>query len=36
MIKDELKLGMGTQFDPKFAQIMLDIVEEDKDFRFRG
>ena len=36
MIKDELKLGMGTQFDPKFAQIMLDIVEEDKDFKYRG
>ena len=36
MIKDELKLGMGTQFDPKFAQIMLDIIEEDKDFKFRG
>lgn len=36
MIKDELKLGMGTQFDPKFAQIMLDIVEEDKDFKYKG
>ncbi|MBR3280092.1 MAG: response regulator [Lachnospiraceae bacterium] len=36
MIKDEIKLGMGTQFDPKPAQIMLEIVEEDKDYRFRG
>ena len=36
MIKDELKLGMGTQFDPQYAQIMLDIIEEDKDYKFRG
>ena len=36
MIKDEIRLGTGTQFDPKFAGIMLDIVEEDKDYKFRG
>ena len=36
MIKDEIRLGTGTQFDPKFAEIMLEIVEEDKDYRFRG
>ena len=35
-IKSELELGMGTQFDPKFAEIMLTIVEEDKEFRLRG
>ena len=35
-IADELKEGMGTQFDPKFAEIMLSIVEEDKEFRYRG
>ena len=32
----ELKNGMGTQFDPKFAEIMLSIVEEDKDYKLRG
>ena len=36
MIKDEIRFGMGTQFDPKFAEIMLEIVEEDKEYRFRG
>ena len=35
-IKNELELGMGTQFDPKFAGIMLAIVEEDKEYRYRG
>ena len=35
-IIDELKTGMGTQFDPKFAEIMLSIVEEDKEYRYRG
>ncbi|MCR4776580.1 MAG: response regulator [Saccharofermentans sp.] len=32
----ELKNGMGTQFDPKFAEIMLGIIEEDKDYKLRG
>lgn len=35
-IKSELINGKGTQFDPKFADIMLEIIEEDKDYRFRG
>ena len=29
--KEELRKGMGTQFDPKYAQIMLDIIEEGAD-----
>ena len=29
--KEELRKGMGTQFDPKYAQIMLDIMEEGAD-----
>ena len=35
-IVKELKNGMGTQFDPKFAEIMLSIIEEDKDYKLRG
>lgn len=35
-VKSELELGMGTQFDPKIAEIMISIVEEDKDYRLRG
>ncbi len=34
-IKIELKECSGTQFDPKFAEIMLSIVEEDKDYKLR-
>ena len=29
--KEELRKGMSTQFDPKYAQIMLDIIEEGAD-----
>ncbi|MBR3143400.1 MAG: response regulator [Clostridiales bacterium] len=36
MIKDEIRLGTGSQFDPKFAEIMLEIIEEDTDYKFRG
>ena len=35
-IKNELELGMGTQFDPKFAGVMLAIVEEDTKYTYRG
>ena len=35
-IIEELKNGMGTQFDPKFAEIMLAIVEEDQEYKMRG
>ena len=36
MIKDEIRLETGSQFDPKFAEIMLEIIEEDTDYKFRG
>lgn len=35
-IIEELKNGMGTQFDPKFAEIMLAIIEEDQAYEMRG
>ena len=35
-IKEELRNNMGTQFDPKFAEIMLGLIEEDKDYMLRG
>lgn len=28
----EIKDGKGTQFDPRFADIMLEIIAEDKDY----
>ena len=35
-IIEEIRSGMGTQFDPKFAEIMLEIIEEDKAYEMRG
>ena len=35
-IIEELKRGMGTQFDPGFAGIMLEIIDDDKDYKLRG
>ena len=34
-IKNELMTCKGTQFDPVFADIMLEIIEEDKDYLWR-
>ena len=34
-IKEELIKGKGTKFDPKFADIMLSIIEEDKEYKLR-
>lgn len=34
-IKNELITCKGTQFDPAFADIMLEIIEEDKDYLLR-
>lgn len=31
----EVKKGKGTQFDPVFAEIMLTMIEEDKDYQMR-
>ena len=29
--RDELRRGTGTQFDPQYAEIMLRIMDEEKD-----
>ncbi len=34
-VKDELSKGKGTQFDPRFADIMLDMMNEDNSFKMR-
>lgn len=33
VVKSELEKGSGTQFDPRFAAIMLEIIKEDVDYR---
>lgn len=35
-VKEEIEKGKGTQFDPTFADIMLDIIAEDREYRKRG
>ena len=34
-VRSELQKGMGTQFDPVYAQIMIDMIDEDKDYQMR-
>ena len=34
-VQEEMKKGMGTQFDPRFASIMLQMMDEDVDYEMR-
>lgn len=34
-VRSEIIKGRGSQFDPKFADIMLQMMDEDKDFNMR-
>ena len=33
VVKEEFEKGSGTQFDPQFAAIMLEIIKEDVDYK---
>ena len=33
VVKEELRKGRGTQFDPEFVDVMLQMMEEDKEYR---
>ena len=35
VVRAEMVKGRGTQFDPNIAGIMLDIIDEDKDYRLK-
>ena len=35
IVRNEIKNGKGKQFDPAFADIMLEMIEEDKDYILR-
>lgn len=35
VVREEIKKGMGTQFDPKIAQIMLDMIDEDMQYEMK-
>ena len=34
-VRREIEMGSGSQFDPGFAKIMLQMIEEDPDYRMR-
>ena len=34
-VRSEIEQGIGTQFDPVYAKIMLQLIDEDKDFVMR-
>ena len=34
-IRSEIENGMGTQFDPLFGKLMLQLIDEDKDYSMR-
>lgn len=34
-VRSEIETGSGTQFDPRFASIMLQMIDEDKEFTMR-
>ena len=35
VVRAEIEKGMGTQFDPVFAEIMLNIIDEDRNYELR-
>ena len=35
-VRREIERGRGTQFDPRFADIMLTIIDEDVNFELRA
>ena len=35
IVRQEIEKGRGTQFDPVFADIMLQIIDDDTDYRLR-
>ena len=30
-VRAEIERGIGTQFDPKYAELMIQMIDEDKD-----
>ena len=36
IVREEIELGRGVQFDPKIADIMLQMIDEDTEYRMRG
>ena len=35
VVREEIVKGSGTQFDPRFAEIMLKLIDDDKDYNLK-
>ena len=35
VVREEIVRGAGTQFDPQFAAIMIEMIDEDKDYQMK-
>ena len=35
MVRAEIEKGKGTQFDPQFAEIMIEMIDADTDYRMQ-
>lgn len=35
VVREEIENGRGTQFDPRFADIMLEMIDEDTEYEMR-
>lgn len=35
-VRDEIRKGRGAQFDPVFADIMLELIDVDKEYSMHG
>ena len=33
--RSEIEKGIGTQFDPEYGRIMIQMIDEDKDYKMR-
>lgn len=36
IVREEIERGKGTQFDPRIAEVMLRMIDEDKDYKMTG
>lgn len=36
IVREQIEKGKGTQFDPALAEIMLQIIDEDKEYKLHG
>ena len=34
-VREQILKGIGSQFDPKYALIMLELIDEDKEYKLK-